>query len=129
MSNKEWSRPTMADTGATNPVRCRCGGIRRPTEMLEVRGLGVGADFLCTACVEDLFRKGVEDRLPPNQRAADWLLAYEARLLGGPLLRSGLSREAWGEILAVALDEAAAFAAPPSGAGQTEEPSPPHVSA
>jgi hypothetical protein len=50
----------MADTGATNPVRCRCGGIRRPTEMLEVRGLGVGADFLCTACVEDLFRKGVE---------------------------------------------------------------------
>ena len=78
--------------------------------MLEVRSLGVGTDFLCTDCVENLFRKGVEDRLPPNRPTADWLLAYEAKLLWGPLLRSGLSREAWGGVLAVALDEAAALA-------------------
>lgn len=127
MSNKEWTRPTMADAGATNPVRCRCGGIRRPTEMLEVRALGVGADFLCTACVEDLFRKGVEDRLPPSR--ADWLLAYEAKLLWGPLLRSGLPREAWGEVLAVALDEAAALAERPWEGSQAKEPSSPHISA
>ena len=110
MSNKEWTRPTMADTGTTQLVQCRCGGIRRPTEMLEVRSLGVGTDFLCADCVENLFRKGVEDRLPPNRPTADWLLAYEAKLLWGPLLRSGLSRAAWGEVLAVALDEAAALA-------------------
>ena len=127
MSNKDWTRPTMADTGTTNAVRCRCGRIRGPTEMLEVSALGVGTDFLCASCVEDLFRKGVVDRPPVNRRPrtpVDWLLAYEAKLVWGPLLRSGLPREAWGDVLAVALDEAAALAALPSGVAQTEEPSP-----
>jgi hypothetical protein len=127
MSDKEWTRPTMADAGTTNAVRCRCGRIRGPTEMLEVRALGVGTDFLCSACVEDLFRKGVVDRptlYRRTQAPADWLLAYEAKLLWGPLVRSGLPRENWGEVLAVALDEAAALAALPSWVPQTEAPSP-----
>lgn len=104
----EWRHPTMADDGRTEPVRCQCGRTRRPGEMLDVRGVGVGVAYLCGACVEDLFRKDVVDRLTFYRRAGapvDWLAAHEAKLAAGPLHRAGLPRHIWGGILADALNE------------------------
>lgn len=99
----EWRHPTMADQGITGEVRCRCSRIKQPAEMLEVRSLGVGTDYLCVPCVEDLYRKGLVDRLTMHQKAGappEWLVAYDTKLRAGPLLRSGLPQEIWGEILA-----------------------------
>jgi hypothetical protein len=97
----------MADAGYDGEVRCRCGRTRQPSEMLEVRTLGVGEAFLCVPCVEDLFRKNIVDQLTFHRRAGasqEWLAWYEAKLLRGPLHRSGLPPEIWGEMLARTLD-------------------------
>lgn len=109
----EWAHPTLADTGVTGLVNCRCGRTKLPTDMLDVRALGVGESHLCSACVEDLLRTGAVDHLTLHRRAGapvEWLAAYEAKLRAGPLLRTGLPPEIWGEILAQALDLAAAEA-------------------
>lgn len=107
----DWTHPTLVDAGITGPVTCRCGRQRDATEMLEVRNLGVGTDYLCAACIEDLYRLGATDRLTFYERAGapqDWLDAHDLKLRAGPLLRPGLSQEQWGEIMSRALDLAVA---------------------
>ena len=93
----DWVHPSMASAGVTTPmVRCRCGRQKQPSEMLEVRTLGVGTDYLCGPCTEDLFRKEVVDRLTFHGRAGappGWIAAYAAKLAAGPLTRSGLPVE------------------------------------
>jgi hypothetical protein len=47
-----WKRGTLADTGAKDPVTCRCGREQPPFNMLAVTGLEqLDATYLCVACV------------------------------------------------------------------------------
>lgn len=83
--------------------------------MYRVTGVAAakGVDYLCSACIEDLYRKGELDRveLPRTQGAPEaWLRNWEAKLTAGPLHRSGLPPYIWGEILGRALDAAIAKA-------------------
>jgi hypothetical protein len=103
----DWTHPTLADTGVTEEVRCKCRRIVRPDRMYEVRALGVGDAYRCSACVEGFFRSGVE-RLTFYRRGGaseEWLAAHDAKLKRGPLTRPGLSQEQWGEIYARALED------------------------
>lgn len=116
--SEEWRHPTLADTGATASVRCRCGRVKRPMEMLDVRGLpaaAVGdASWLCTTCLEALHRAERLDRVTLHAAKgapAEWLRAFQDKLRRGPLLRAGVPAAIWGEILAEALDRAAEKAA------------------
>ncbi len=112
MSNLSgWKHPTLAAAGLRHAVKCRCGRPKPADEMYDVRALGLGVPYLCSPCIEDLYRKGVVDRLTFHRQAgapSQWIAAYEAKLLRGPFLRSGLPQHVWGEILARGLDAAAA---------------------
>src|SRR4051812_19038468 len=102
----DWAHPTMS---GTEKVRCRCSRLVPPSKMYEVRSLGVGTDYLCSACVEDHYRKGSFDRITFYRRGGasdEWLAGHAEKLAQGPLLRSGLPQEIWGHILAGHLDEA-----------------------
>jgi hypothetical protein len=106
-----WKHPTLADTGATAPVRCRCRRPRMPAEMYDVAGLpGTdGATYLCAACLEDLHRQELLDRVELHRAKgapAEWLAWWEAKLLRGPLERTGLPQHVLGEKLAIELDAA-----------------------
>lgn len=110
----EWTHPTLRDTGATASVRCRCGRLTRPMVMYDVRGIPAAkeAQYLCAACLEDLHRLDQLDRLTLHRAKGappEWLAAFEVKLRSGPLLRSGLPPEIWGEILARELDAADAL--------------------
>lgn len=105
---EEWRHPTLRDTGITDPVSCRCGRLRDPADMYEVRALGVGEAFLCMACVDDCFRKALFDRMTFYRRSGappEFLDQQEQKLLEGSMLRPGLPEEIWGAILAVAMDD------------------------
>jgi hypothetical protein len=76
--------------------------------MLEVRTLGVGTDYLCSGCVDDLFRLNTVDLVTFHARAGappEWVASFGAKLRTGPLLRSGLPPAIWGEILTDAIEE------------------------
>lgn len=112
----EWKYPTLAETGVTESVRCRCTRLCRPLEMLDVRGLDAsdGAPYLCNDCITDLYRQERLDCMKLHRfrgAPAAWLQWYEAKLLTSPLFTTGLPPHVWGEILARRLDRIAADAA------------------
>jgi hypothetical protein len=122
----DWTHPTLADTGATQRVVCRCNRPRNPSEMYDVRDLPgtEGAEYLCAACLEDLHRADALDRLTLHAAKGappEWVEAFEAKLLEGPLLRTGLPPEIWGAKLAAELDALAAEEA--ARDAETPEPS------
>jgi hypothetical protein len=103
----DWTYPSLADTGVTAEVRCKCKRMCQPERMYDVRSLGVGDAYRCSACVAGFFRKGMTDRVTFYRRGGApqaWLDDHIAKLKRGPLLQPGLPQEVWGEIYADALE-------------------------
>lgn len=110
MSEREdWTYPTLADTGVRSPTRCRCGRLCRPLELLDVAGLEAadGVPYLCKGCINGLYRQGRLNRIQLYlHRGAPlaWLSQLEAKLLAGPITKTGLPPHIWAEMLADGLN-------------------------